>query len=103
MTHRTEVNDYEVSQWLDETEWPTHEQDIIAMGKIYDEWLCTSPQCKYTGSLDEDLLIKMINERIKELHPEHRDACIISSILVIQAASMARRDGLTKQSNYTRH
>ena len=37
MTHRTEINDYEVCQWLEETEWPTHEQDIAAMGKIYNE------------------------------------------------------------------
>jgi len=103
MTHRTEIDDYEISQWLEETEWPTHEQDIIAIGKIYDEWLCTSPQCKYTGSLDEDLLIKMINERIKELHPDHRDAFIISSILTIQAAFMARRDRLTIRNGYTRH
>ena len=37
MTHRTEINDYEVSKWLEETKWPTHEQDIKAMGKIYDK------------------------------------------------------------------
>tara|TARA_R110001592_G_C13126488_1_gene746250 strand:+ start:1155 stop:1472 length:318 start_codon:yes stop_codon:yes gene_type:complete len=92
MTHRTEINDYEVSKWLEETKWPTHEQDIKAMGKIYDKWLSTSPRCKYTGSLDEDLLIKMTIDRMKELHPVQKDACIISSILIMQAANIARRD-----------
>jgi hypothetical protein len=103
MTHRTETNDYEVSQWLEETEWPTHEQDVMAMGKIYDEWLCISPRCKYTGTLDEDLLIKMIIERMRALHPVHQDACIISSMLIIQAAFMAKKDGLTKSGHYTQH
>ena len=103
MTKRTEVNDYEVSQWLEETHWPTHEQDIKEMGKIYDEWLCNSPRCQYTGSLDEDLLIKMTTERMNKLHPVHRDACVNSSMLIIQAAFMARRDGLTKPDHYTRH
>lgn len=103
MTQRAEINDYEVSQWLAETKWPTYEQDIFAMGKIYDEWLSVSPRCKYTGSLDEDLLIKMTTKRMEELHPVYRDACIISSIFIIQAASIARRDGLTKLGHYTRH
>ena len=64
MTHRTEIDDYEVSLWLEETHWPTHERDVMEMVKIYDEWLCVSPRSNYNGSLDEDLLIKMTaNER----------------------------------------
>ena len=103
MTKRTEINDCEVSQWLEETHWPTHEQDIKEMGKIYDEWLFNSPRCKYTGSLDEDLLIKMTVERMKALHPVIRDAYVISSILIIQAANRARIDSFIKPGHYTRH
>jgi hypothetical protein len=103
MTHRAEYDDYEVSQWLEQTRWPTHEQDIEEMVQIYEEWLCISPRCRYSGSLDEDLLIKMTFQRMKELHPVHRDACVISSMLIIQAAFMARRNGLTRPGHNIQH
>lgn len=90
-----EVSGYEVSTWLEETGWPTHESDILEMVTIYHEWESSSPRCRLTGTLDEDELIKATIDRMKTIHPDHRDALVISSMLLVQAAFMAKRQGLS--------
>jgi len=96
-----EISDYEVSTWLEETGWPTHEKDILEMVKIYHEWESSSPRCRFTGTLDEDALIKTTIDRMKILHPSHRDALVFNSILLVQAAFMAKRQGLSTSRHDT--
>lgn len=96
MTNRTTTYDYDTSRWIQETGWPTHKQDITEAVSIYTEWKEISPRCPFTGALDDDQLIEMIIKKMKQLHPHSdKDAYVISSILIIQAASFARREGVS--------
>ncbi|UZE96930.1 hypothetical protein [Alkalimarinus alittae] len=85
---------YEVTQWLTETSWPTRQQDVNEMVYIYDEWKRTSPRCPDTGELDEELLIQMTLSRMRHIHPSQRDACVITALLVMQTAFVAKFEGV---------
>lgn len=93
-TENFDINDYEVSRWLEETHWPSRESDIQEMIMIYEWWLQTSPRCPQTNTLDEELLVQMTLSRMRQIHTSHRDACVITALLIMQTAFMAKRQGI---------
>ena len=90
----TDNNDYEVSRWLEETEWPTREDDINEMVEIYQQWQQTSPRCMKTGALNEELLVQMTIKRMRQIHQNKRDASIITALLILQTAYVAKSEGV---------
>lgn len=88
-----DLGDYEVTAWLRETGWPTMENDIHEMIHIYHEWQQTKNMHK-DATYQEDILIQMISTRMRHIHPNSRDASVISAMLIIHAAYLARTDGV---------
>ena len=89
-----EADDYEVSQWLEKTHWPTRETDIDEMVMIYHQWQQTTVRSTQTGELDEELLVQMTLKRMRHIHPNQRDACVITALLILQTAFVARNEGV---------
>jgi len=93
-----EVEDYEVSNWLEETHWPTRENDIDEMVLIYHQWQQSTARCSQTGELDEERLVQMTLKRMRHIHPNRRDACVITALLILQTAFVARSEGVYSPS-----
>jgi hypothetical protein len=87
-----DLGEYEVTVWLRETGWPTKEYDIDEMIRIYHEWQLTVNMSDETGAYNEEVLIQMIFSRIRHLHPNPRDACVITAMLILHAAYLARAE-----------
>jgi len=93
-----EVEDYEVSNWLEETHWPSRETDIDEMVLIYHQWQQTTARSGQTRELDEEHLIQMTLKRMRHIHPNPRDACVITALLILQTAFVARSEGVYSPS-----
>jgi len=89
-----EIEDYEVSQWLEETHWPSRETDIDEMVLIYHQWQQTTARHGQTGELDEERLVQMTLQRMRHIHPNRRDACVITALLILQTAFLAKSEGV---------
>lgn len=90
-----DVQDYEVTTWLEETGWPTMSSDLLTMHEVYAEWKMLSPRQRFSNVLYEDMLVSMISHRTKQKHKNsHRDASVITALLILSAANLAIREGL---------
>lgn len=88
------ADDYEVSSWLEETEWPTRENDVNEMVNIYHQWQQTLPRCMETYALNIELLVQMTLKRMRHIRPNERDASIITALLILQTAYVAKQEGI---------
>ncbi|UZE96945.1 hypothetical protein [Alkalimarinus alittae] len=85
----------DVGEWLEETGWPTYDSDMEQLLFLYHDWIMTSPR-KHNPfySLDADILIDKTIRRMKHIHPNPRDADVISSLLILRMAQLARFEGV---------
>lgn len=73
--------------------WPSRTSDKALMEKVYDEWVAVSPVCKFTHTLDSDLLAEMLRNRMLETHSDESTANCLSALLLMDATIKARDEG----------
>lgn len=89
-----DLGEYEVSKWLCDTGWPTMVTDIDEMIHIYHEWQKTINMNRQGDAYREDILIQMISARMRHIHPDPRDASVITAMLILHATYLAKAEGV---------
>ena len=82
--------EYNVESWLLRT--GCQQSDTDEMVRIFYKWLIESSCCPVTGQLDEDLLLNKLSNRIKAIHSDPADHLIITALLTIQMANLAKSE-----------